>query len=37
MTDGAYSCPNCGTELSYQTTKHTGCPGCGFLPVHSAD
>ncbi len=32
-----YDCTNCGTELSYQRTKHTGCSSCGFLPAHSAD
>jgi DNA-directed RNA polymerase subunit RPC12/RpoP len=32
-----YECGNCGTELSYQVTKHKGCENCGFLPAHSAD
>lgn len=32
-----YECSNCGTELSYQVTKHKGCENCGYLPAHSAD
>ncbi len=32
-----YTCTDCGTKLSYQSTKHTGCLNCGFLPPHSAD
>jgi len=36
MTDGHYRC-DCGVELDYQTTKHNGCPNCGFVPLHSAD
>ncbi len=37
MTDPQYKCTNCSRELSYQTTKHNGCPDCGFVPLHSAD
>ena len=37
MQQKHYQCAACGKALSYQTTKHTGCPECGFLPVHSAD
>lgn len=37
MSQRYYTCPHCDTALSYQTTKHTGCPQCGFIPSHSAD
>lgn len=37
MTASQYKCPECGTELSYVTTKHTGCTECGFVPPHSAE
>ena len=37
MTETRYKCPDCGTELSYQTTKHNGCDECGFVPAHSAE
>jgi len=37
MAESYYTCPGCNQRLSYQTTKHTGCPTCGYLPAHSAD
>jgi len=37
MTEPSYECSQCGRELSYKTTKHNGCQGCGFVPPHSAD
>ncbi len=36
MINANYNC-ECGRELSYETTKHNGCPNCGFVPFHSAD
>lgn len=37
MSQAYYQCAECGTELDYQSTKHNGCPECGYLPAHSAD
>lgn len=37
MAEFHYRCENCGVELNYTTTKHNGCPSCGFMPLHSAD
>jgi DNA-directed RNA polymerase subunit RPC12/RpoP len=37
MSTQHYICPDCDQELSYETTKHDGCPECGFVPAHSAD
>ena len=37
MQQNHYTCSNCGRRMSYQTTKHNGCAGCGHLPLHSAD
>ena len=37
MTAPSYRCLECGREQSYRTTKHNGCPGCGVVPLHSAD
>ena len=37
MRGATYNCLRCGRELSYLTTKHNGCPGCGFVPAHGAD
>ncbi|EMA00956.1 hypothetical protein C437_19207 [Haloarcula vallismortis ATCC 29715] len=37
MSSERYNCPNCGAGLSYQTTKHNGCPNCSFVPPHSAE
>ena len=37
MAEQYYRCVECGYELDYQTTKHNGCPECGFIPQHGAD
>ena len=37
MSESQYKCPNCDTEMSYYTTKHTGCQSCGFVPPHGAE
>ena len=36
MTEATYMC-TCGRSMSYRTTKHNGCPDCGFVPFHGAD
>jgi len=37
MSASQYACPRCGSPLGYETTKHNGCPGCGFVPAHGSE